>query len=120
MLGGRVREVRARGVLDARDAKVGDERAAVSAEEDLKASGGEGRRRRGSMSGDAISRVEEETHEAQRAARSTRILRLQVAVDDGRVEVREALGDVARELRGWKVGGRKARNGRVSKICQNM
>ena len=64
VLGGRVREVRARGVLDARDAKVGDERAAVSAEE--------------------------------------HVLRLQVAVDDRGVEVGQALGDVARELRGWK------------------
>jgi hypothetical protein len=65
-----VREVRARGVLDARDAKVGDERAPVAAEE--------------------------------------HVLRLQVAVDDRRVEVGKPLGDVARELRAWveMVGGK--------------
>ena len=37
--------------------------------------GGEGRRRRGSVSGDEIWRGDEETHEARRAARSTHMLR---------------------------------------------
>jgi hypothetical protein len=38
-------------------------------------SGGEGRRQRGSVSGDATRSGDEETHEAQRAARPTHQLR---------------------------------------------
>ena len=41
---------------------------------DVAPSGGEGRGRRGSVSGDAIRRGDEEMYEAQRAARSTHVL----------------------------------------------